>query len=172
MFLFLSCSNHPRREKFPGAEGATVGGNPGSARAVLGGFDPNAKNIPVEQEKSHVKTLDDDQRSVSGKVEATPGLKFSPSATVFILVRPPGGGRPLAVKKFVARELPIEFSLSQADAMVPDSPFEGDVEVVARIDHDGNAWTRDDIDSEALLATKVGNHKIHLIFTKTLGAQK
>jgi cytochrome c-type biogenesis protein CcmH len=70
--------------------------------------------------------------SLAGKVPA--------DASLFVFVRAPGGGPPLAVKRSAVR-LPQDVDLSAADAMVAGRALQPgqDVSVVARISASGNA---------------------------------
>ncbi len=53
-----------------------------------------------------------------------------------------GGGPPLAVKRIEAPTFPMEFSVGPDDRMIKTVPFEGPLQLSARLDADGNAMTR------------------------------
>ena len=68
--------------------------------------------------------------------------KIAPSAALYIIARPIGaqGGPPLAAQRVAQPfRFPIEFKLTQADAMAPDQPFQGEVTVTARVSQSGSA---------------------------------
>jgi hypothetical protein len=63
------------------------------------------------------------------------------TTTVFLIVRSSNGSpMPLAVKRFAVADLPLEVTLSDADAMMPGASIggTGNVEVVARTSASGN----------------------------------
>jgi hypothetical protein len=49
----------------------------------------------------------------------------------------------LAVKKVARPSFPLPFALGADDAMMPGTPFEGAVELLVRLDTDGNPMTRE-----------------------------
>ena len=73
----------------------------------------------------------------------------APPGVLYVIVRVAGRaqGPPLAVKQ-LAGELPAAFRISEADAMIPGTPFVGDLDVIVRLDQDGNAFSRQDGDLE------------------------
>ena len=73
----------------------------------------------------------------------------SPGAVLFVMLRVAGreGGPPLAVQRLPPR-LPVSFTIGEADAMVPGTPLVGELDVVVRLDQDGNATTREAGDLE------------------------
>lgn len=82
------------------------------------------------------------QSTISGRVLIAPELasKVSPTDTLFVIVRRPGGSpRPLAVKRVDGPKFPVPFEISNADMMVPGSELRGMVDIVARVDKDGKA---------------------------------
>jgi cytochrome c-type biogenesis protein CcmH len=80
--------------------------------------------------------------TVEGSVKLAPALaaKAGPDDTVFVIARAvKGPPMPLAVKRFKVRDLPIKFSLSDADAMMPELTISkiGEIVVLARISRSG-----------------------------------
>jgi hypothetical protein len=66
---------------------------------------------------------------------------------VFVSVRAPTGGPPLAALKLPAGPFPLDFEVTTADAIAMGGgvrPFTDQLKLVVRIDNDGNAMTRDD----------------------------
>ncbi len=82
------------------------------------------------------------QGRIAGRVLLAPELesKVSPTDTLFVIVRRPGGSpRPLAVKRIDGPKFPALFEITNADVMVQGSELRGMVDVVARVDKDGKA---------------------------------
>lgn len=65
---------------------------------------------------------------------------------IFLVARraggPPGPASMLAVQKLTVGDFPMKFALSSRDAMIPGTPFEGEVSITVRVDKDGDAMTR------------------------------
>ena len=68
-----------------------------------------------------------------------PGLSAPPEATVFVFARTPGTPMPLAVDRFLVRELPREVVLDEGSAMIPGQGLRSvpALEVVARVTASG-----------------------------------
>jgi hypothetical protein len=76
-------------------------------------------------------------------------------AMLFVIARAKGarGGPPLAVLRVPGPSFPYAFELSQANVMIPSLRFEGEMDVTARLDADGNAMTKDATDLEGRAAS-------------------
>ncbi|HWH77217.1 MAG TPA: tetratricopeptide repeat protein, partial [Candidatus Binatus sp.] len=85
-------------------------------------------------------------QSISGKITIDQKLKdkIDPQATLFIIARPAGGpgGPPLAVKRIANPSFPLDYSLSQDNVMMQGTPFTGKINILVRLDKDGNPTTR------------------------------
>jgi hypothetical protein len=82
---------------------------------------------------------------VSGTIALAPGFeaKVPAGAILFLIARTgTGGGPPLAVKRVESPRFPMEFSLGPDDRKIKAMPFEGPLQLSARLDADGNAMTR------------------------------
>ncbi|MBL8473784.1 MAG: c-type cytochrome biogenesis protein CcmI [Rhodocyclaceae bacterium] len=109
---------------------AVVQGNIEEARAAMGGGAPAmaAAGAPPARATAPAAVptaAAAGQTWLAGRVELDPALKSSipPDATLFIFVRAPGGGMPLAMQKHSVRDLPLDFSFAApasapADAVV------------------------------------------------------
>jgi hypothetical protein len=83
--------------------------------------------------------------TVSGKVTWSKKIteeqrKLPASAVLYIFARKAGEakGPPMAVRRIPQPiTLPVEFSLSAADSMMPGTPFEGPMQITARISKSG-----------------------------------
>lgn len=78
--------------------------------------------------------------TISGTINVAANVKaqVDPDAILYIIARQEGGP-PLAVKRIIKPQFPVEYTLSQHDAMIPGTRFEGPLTVKARLDKDGNA---------------------------------
>lgn len=82
------------------------------------------------------------QSTIAGRVTIAPELasKVSPTDTLFVIVRRPGGApRPLAAKRIDGPQFPVSFEITDDDLMMKGTQLRGMVDVVARIDKDGKA---------------------------------
>lgn len=79
---------------------------------------------------------------IAGKVTIAPELagQVRPTDVLFVIVRRPGGTpRPVAAKRIEHPTFPASFEITNADVMVQGSELRGMVDVVARLDRDGQA---------------------------------
>jgi cytochrome c-type biogenesis protein CcmH len=65
---------------------------------------------------------------------------------VYISIKGPGGGPPLAAFKHQGASFPVEFQLTTADKipMAGDRPIPDKVQLSIRVDADGNAFTKEE----------------------------
>jgi cytochrome c-type biogenesis protein CcmH len=80
--------------------------------------------------------------TIAGRVTIAPNLadQIKPTDVLFVIVRRPGGmPRPIAVKRIEHPTFPVAFEISNADVMVQGSELRGMVDVIARVDRDGQA---------------------------------
>lgn len=79
---------------------------------------------------------------IAGHVVISPGLAdhVRPTDVLFVIVRRPGGTpRPVAAKRIDSPQFPVPFEITNADVMVQGSELRGMVDVIARLDRDGQA---------------------------------
>lgn len=78
--------------------------------------------------------------SVSGTVSLSPTLAatIEPEQTVFVFVRQPGGGPPVAALRFKAGELPVNFAFEGVERM-SNGPLSDQIVVAARLSRRGDA---------------------------------
>jgi cytochrome c-type biogenesis protein CcmH len=103
---------------------------------------------------------------IRGTVRLAPGREDrTGSGVLFVVARGPAGGPPLAVKRVQAPSFPLEFELGPGDRMVEAMPFVGPLLLVARLDADGNATTRDpgDLQGAAPQPVNPGDSGIELL---------
>jgi len=112
------------------------------------------------------------QSTISGRVSIASELasKVSPTDTLFVIVRRPGGQpRPLAVKRIDGPQFPVTFEITNADVMVQGSELRGMVDVVARVDKDGMAGQPKPGDMEGQYdknPTLPGGKDLEIVITK------
>lgn len=109
---------------------------------------------------------------ISGTVRIADGLSDSVpiGAVLFIIARRGAVGPPLAVKRVAAPRFPFDFSLGPDDRMIKAIPFEGPLQVTARIDADGNATSRDpgDLYGEAPGSFQPGATGVEVVIDQVL----
>ena len=85
-------------------------------------------------------------QTITGKITIDAKLKdkIDPQAALFIIARSAAGaaGPPLAVKKIDNPTFPLNYSLGQENVMMQGTPFTGKVNIIVRLDKDGNPTTR------------------------------
>lgn len=107
---------------------------------------------------------------LKGDIVATAKTKklVEPGAILFLMVKPVNPvsgeiiGNTMAVDRLDIAQLPIPFELTGAHAMMMGTVFEGDVVIIARIDQDGEARTKQPGDIEGSVVTKIPADKITL----------
>ncbi|WP_339512998.1 c-type cytochrome biogenesis protein CcmI [Pseudomonas sp. RL_15y_Pfl2_60] len=112
----------------------------GGIERARGELDPDA----TRPEAPAPGTAATSEHKLKVKVELAAALKdkVQPGDSVFIFARALSGPpMPLAVKRLTVADLPVEVSLSDADAMMPQLKISGfdQVQLVARISRSGNA---------------------------------
>src|SRR4029078_4737072 len=79
---------------------------------------------------------------IAGQVLISPGLtdQVRPTDVLFVIVRRPGGTpRPVAANSIENPKFPVPFEITNADVMVQGAELRGMVDVMARLDRDGQA---------------------------------
>jgi cytochrome c-type biogenesis protein CcmH len=79
---------------------------------------------------------------IAGQVLISPALadQVRPTDVLFVIVRRPGGTpRPVAAKRIDNPKFPAAFEITNNDVMVQGSELRGMVDIVARLDRDGQA---------------------------------
>jgi hypothetical protein len=114
---------------------------------LLGGCDRELKEHkghPAVVKKLEMQSDPATQaKAVSGSVTLDPNIKagIPEGSVLFIYARAQGveSGPPVAVRKMIFFQLPQEFSISPADAVMTQEGFDGPLTLSARLDRDGNA---------------------------------
>lgn len=123
---------------------------------------------PVEDKGGSMEP--EEPKTITGVVELDPKIaKEIPSENLrlFILLRPKGqvGGVPMAVQLFGEVKFPLSFEIGQKDAMMPGTTVDGPVEVIVRVDRDGNAKSSPG-DLEGQTNAVVGDKNIKIMLDK------
>ena len=81
---------------------------------------------------------------ISGTIQLASDLasKVQETDTVFLIARPAEGGPPLAVKKWLGKSYPYAFELTDKDLMIPDRILDTPLNLIVRVDKDGDAMTK------------------------------
>ncbi len=84
---------------------------------------------------------------IQGTISIEPKLKtkHQGGGILFIIARRAAiqGGPPLAVMRIASPVFPLSYSLGKENMMIPGSRFEGKVNIVVRLDKDGDPLTRE-----------------------------
>jgi hypothetical protein len=130
----------------------------------LGGLEPPDPDRPIDQTKFLRGTI-----RAGGKAGV-----IAPGATVFVSAWPVDTttgdvlGAPLAVEKLTADKLPLAFRLDERNMMVKGTRFEGEVIVVARVDKDGEARTKEPGDVEGRARARIPSEKVAIVLDTVL----
>lgn len=79
---------------------------------------------------------------IAGEVTIAPDLagRVKPTDVLFVIVRRPSGApRPLAAKRIDNPAFPVSFEITNADVMMQGTELRGMVDIIARLDRDGQA---------------------------------
>ncbi len=150
-FVSIGCSPTPSREKFPGPPGRTTDFRQAEVQqAVMGGID--SLNNPLAPKST---TASDSKAKIQGTIQIAKG-QTALGKYLFIALRPASGGPPLAVKRIEDPKFPFEFELSESDAMMPGTVFEGDVELSVKLLQESNPLSQTPGDLSARFPVKIG----------------
>ena len=109
---------------------------------------------------------------IAGRVLITQALaeQIRPTDVLFVIVRRPGGmPRPVAAKRIDNPKFPVSFEITNADVMVQGSELRGMVDVIARLDRDGQAGPAQPGDIEGRYAknpTLPGGRDLEIVLDK------
>lgn len=79
---------------------------------------------------------------VSGEVTLAKGVQLKPGGVLFIFAKKSGNPMPAAVLRIPDPKLPLKFSLSGKNAMVPGTPFDGPFTITARYSPRGDVMDK------------------------------
>jgi tetratricopeptide (TPR) repeat protein len=107
-----------------------------------------------------------DTTRLSGSISLAAGVPADVSQRVFLIVHrnEAGAGPPLAVRPLEARDLPLDFALTDNDQMMKGQPWPEQVWVFARLDADGKAGSSDgDVESQKFGPLPIGTGDVALV---------
>lgn len=117
-----------------------------------------------------------ERATLRGWIEVAPKLlpRVTPGMVIFLVVRRLDNGKAsglLAAKRLVAGNWPLEFVFdgTGADMHGAALPSEGEVEIMARVDHDGDAMTHAAGDLMGVMRTRLPNAKLRLLIDQVEG---
>jgi cytochrome c-type biogenesis protein CcmH len=109
---------------------------------------------------------------IRGRIVLAPALagRVPAGAVLFLVARTGEGGPPVAVKRIADPRFPLDFELGPADRMLEGVPFTGPFELIARVDADRNAATRNPGDLQGALPDRIppGTDDVELVIDTVL----
>jgi len=108
---------------------------------------------------------------LEGTIRIAPALAAQvPSGAVLFLIARTGPGPPTAVRRIADPSFPLDFSIGPDDRMIASMPFEGPFQLVARLDADKDAATRNpgDLQGEAEGVFPPGASEIEIVIDEVL----
>lgn len=125
---------------------------------------PGAKNVTLVLD---TLIAPDPNMQVAGTISLSEALKSKApeGASLFIIARKSGaksGGPPLAVKRVASPVFPMEFTIGQANTMLPGALFEGAIDLHVRLDQDGTVRASPG-DIEGRVQSNAGDTNIQLV---------
>jgi hypothetical protein len=106
---------------------------------------------------------------IRGTIAVSPELLDSlpPTGTLFVIARTSGvaSGPPLAVLRIPGPQFPVAFEIGQEQVMIPGLEFQGEIQITARLDSDGNAMTKlpGDLSGAASSSAPPGTEGVYVI---------
>ena len=148
-----SMANAMRGAPPPGAPGGMPSGGPMGAGGAPRGAAPTGDPI-------------------RGRVVLAPELaaRVPPGAVLFLVARTSDTGPPVAVKRIVDPHFPVDFELGPDDRMLEGMPFTGPFDLIARVDADRNAATKNPGDLQGASPSRVpaGARDVELVIDTVL----
>ncbi len=92
---------------------------------------------------------------IRGTLQLADEETAGPGGVLFLIARSSEVGPPLAVKRLPVGPFPMAFEIGPTDVMVPGTPFAGPIQLMARVDSDGNPLTVETGELTGRLSTTV-----------------
>jgi len=169
----LALGGCPKKDDAPRASGVapSAPGTVAPSAAPPAPPIPTAPGTPAQPAAAAPATAPG--ATIAGRISLAPALKkdVTPNDVVYLTARrmpdtPGTRGSLVAVKRFMARDLPIPFTLSEADMMFKNGNFEGLLQLTVRVDKDGDPMTHKKGDLYGLLDNvKVGSSAVDVKVT-------
>lgn len=144
----LALAGCPKKDEAPKAAGLSASAPGTTAPAVAP--SPPAAPAPMAAPASPAAAAPTAPTgaTIAGRITLPNALKkdVTSNDVVYLTARrmpdtPGTRGSLVAVKRFMARDLPIPFTLSEADMMFKNGAFEGLLQLTVRVDKDGDPMT-------------------------------
>jgi len=169
----VNCSDIPKREKFPGAQGRTTDQDSAeTSKAVLGGFDPLNNRLPgmggVGSDGAKMNWKAPVAESIRGVIKLGPMVLLKEGMMLFVSARKGEGGPPLAVIRDQYVEFPYKFVMSKSNAMMEGTDFSGDVALTVRLKQDADPLSKKKGDYFATINTKVGTENLEIVLSEEI----
>jgi cytochrome c-type biogenesis protein CcmH len=107
-----------------------------------------------------------------GTIRIAPDLaeRVPAGSVLFLIARTGAAGPPTAVRRIASPSFPLEFSIGADDRMIAAMPFQGPFQLVARVDADRDAVTRNpgDLQGEADGSFEPGADGIEIVIDEVL----
>ncbi len=109
---------------------------------------------------------------IQGTIRLADGLEASAprDGVLFLIARSGDAGPPLAVKRFASPRFPLRFSIGPDDRMLRALPFQGAMQLSARLDRDGSASSREqgDLQGAAQGRYEPGARNVEIVIDEVL----
>ncbi|HTF32653.1 MAG TPA: hypothetical protein VK714_03000 [Myxococcota bacterium] len=109
---------------------------------------------------------------IRGTVKIAPELvaRAPKGAVLFLIARRGTSGPPTAVKRIPNPTFPLQFELGPEDRMIQEMPWNGPLQLTARLDSDGNATTRSpgDLQGAAPGPANPGDAQVSIVLDEVL----
>lgn len=107
--------------------------------------EPSAAPMQARPEPA-LAVAPDPAQQITGQLRLGDGVRnpaaAGSGAALFLIARGPGAGPPVAVKRLPPGPFPMPFAIGPEDVMIQGRPFQGPLQLSARVDLDANATTR------------------------------
>lgn len=139
-----------------------------------GDLTPLAQPPPRTRAEVPGSALASSGGTISGTIRLAPRLsgEAPKSGVLFVYARRPGveRGPPIAVLRLPTPSFPVAFELGPKNVMIPSMTFNGEMNISARLDADGNAMSRSPGDVQGAVAgtTTPGVSGVELVLDQRL----
>ncbi len=99
---------------------------------------------------------------ISGEVTLAKGVSLSPGGVLYVFAKKADTPMPAAVLRIPSPKLPIPFSLSSKNAMMPGTPFDGPFIITARYSPTGNVMDKSGPEGSIAKPVAVGTSKLKI----------
>lgn len=101
-------------------------------------------------------------KEISGEVSLAKGAALKPGGVLFIFAKKSGTPMPTAVLRIPDPKIPYKFTLSEKNAMVPGTPFDGPFTITARHSPNGDAMDKSGPEGSLAKPVAVGTKNVKI----------